>query len=305
MAQALERALAKSPGERFTSARAFREAFVDGPVASAPELGDYVASWCGQALAVFTHPTSGGSVEAHTASLGPEDDDAPLVPSGRRWWLLAAAAMGLVVLGGLGWWLLQPASVSDEAATSAVPDASAAELPSSVEGAAAPSEPGAVTERADAATLEVGPSPEEHRADLRGPSGTQEDEARIDSEAPPRRAELSRSPGKPTEGTPGHLRTVSRQRLAQPGGSSERRRADPSTAGPPVVAPVRLGYLTADARPWAAVLLDGREVERTPVSRFPIPAGRHQLVLRGPQGEVDARSIVVEEGQVVTVRAEF
>jgi len=83
------------------------------------------------------------------------------------------------------------------------------------------------------------------------------------------------------------------------------RSVEPAPQRPPAVEAVRVGYLTADARPWAAVLLDGHEVERTPLSRFPVPVGSHELVLRGPDGQREVRELHVTEGQVVTVQADF
>jgi len=83
------------------------------------------------------------------------------------------------------------------------------------------------------------------------------------------------------------------------------RTVEPAPQRPPAVEAVRVGYLTADARPWAAVLLDGHEVERTPLSRFPVPVGSHELVLRGPDGQREVRELHVNEGQVVTVQADF
>lgn len=42
------------------------------------------------------------------------------------------------------------------------------------------------------------------------------------------------------------------------------------------------GYLSADAVPWAKVFLDGKEIETTPLSRYPLPVGRHVLKFVNP-----------------------
>jgi eukaryotic-like serine/threonine-protein kinase len=61
----------------------------------------------------------------------------------------------------------------------------------------------------------------------------------------------------------------------------------------------RIGYLTADAVPWAWVYLNGRKLERTPFSRFPIPPGRHVLVFKNPQtGQSKSESVSIVDGKV-------
>ena len=67
---------------------------------------------------------------------------------------------------------------------------------------------------------------------------------------------------------------------------------------------MRVGYLSADAEPWATVLLDGRPLDRTPLSRFPVPIGKHTLVFRSADGLEETRPVSVEEGKVITVRLE-
>ena len=240
MAAALDRALEKASGDRFPSARTFREAFVDGPVATAPELGEYVASRCAQALAVFRASTGAPVAEVHTASLATEPSALP--PRRRRRWPWALAGLASAGVLAVGWLVEAPAGSLVEASA---PDA----------------------------TVDAAPPVDEEAAE----PAIDTTEERPDSTA---------DAGSPTP----------RRRVERPPRSSKRL---------PTPAPVRLGYLTADARPWAAVLLDGREIERTPLSRFPVPIGRHRLILRGPGGELDTHTIVVEEGRVVTVQASF
>lgn len=69
---------------------------------------------------------------------------------------------------------------------------------------------------------------------------------------------------------------------------------------------VRIGYLSADASPWASVIVDGKEIDQTPLSRYPLPVGTHQLVFRNPAlGKELRRSIRIEENRVKQVYAEF
>jgi serine/threonine-protein kinase len=68
---------------------------------------------------------------------------------------------------------------------------------------------------------------------------------------------------------------------------------------------VKVGYLTADASPWAEVLLSGRVIDRTPFVRYPLPVGKHTLVFRGPGGAVQERAVSVTAGKITAVRVDF
>ncbi|WP_342379859.1 serine/threonine protein kinase [Myxococcus stipitatus] len=71
-------------------------------------------------------------------------------------------------------------------------------------------------------------------------------------------------------------------------------------------APGAVGFLTVDARPWAVVSVDGREVDRTPLARYPLPPGRHLVVFHNPTlGLTEQRTVQVESGKVATVRVDF
>lgn len=74
---------------------------------------------------------------------------------------------------------------------------------------------------------------------------------------------------------------------------------------PAAPAAMRVGYLTADASPWAEVLLSGKVIDRTPFVRYPLPIGKHTLVFRGPAGEIRERSVSVAEGKTTAVRVDF
>jgi eukaryotic-like serine/threonine-protein kinase len=324
MVAALERALAKSPEQRFPSARAFRESFGDGPVATAPELGEYVVGRCGPALAVFGGRSAGGAVaqspggERRTESLVsgdiPPPGRGPLLGGLARWWgrggrgdtttaspegagpnrsepgssnasggrrralapwLLLA---GLVLAAG-GWWLVSSAVQTPVTATALSEEERRGDVAE-----ATPSVAAASTESSAPPGLQEGP------ALVRPAEGHEASQAT----EPATRTESAASGG--GSGSAGAVPPRPNEQTAS--------RPRPTKQLPPVV-PVRVGYLSADARPWARVLLDGKEIERTPLSRFPVPVGRHRLVFKGPSGQVDSRSIVVKEGEVVTVRADF
>jgi hypothetical protein len=71
-------------------------------------------------------------------------------------------------------------------------------------------------------------------------------------------------------------------------------------------APAGIGYLTVDARPWAVISVDGREVDRTPLARYPLPAGRHTIVFHNPVlGRTEQRTVRIEPGAVATLRVDF
>ena len=74
----------------------------------------------------------------------------------------------------------------------------------------------------------------------------------------------------------------------------------------PPVPSVAVGYLTADARPWAELFVDGKRVERTPLSRYPLPLGSHVLQFKNPELQREARrAITIVEGKTETVRVDF
>ncbi|MBS1152840.1 MAG: serine/threonine protein kinase [Myxococcaceae bacterium] len=85
MAKALERGLSKKPEDRFGSARQFREALVDGPVATAPELGELVQQLCGDQLRVF-HRLEGGSASPGVAAPRPAPVSPAVAPPPRSRW---------------------------------------------------------------------------------------------------------------------------------------------------------------------------------------------------------------------------
>ena len=51
--------------------------------------------------------------------------------------------------------------------------------------------------------------------------------------------------------------------------------------------------LSANARPWADVLIDGISVGQTPIANLAVPIGTHQVVFRHPQLGERRESVVV------------
>src|SRR5205823_2708692 len=79
----------------------------------------------------------------------------------------------------------------------------------------------------------------------------------------------------------------------------------PKPPAEPSPEPMRIGYLTADAVPWAKLVVDGKEVETTPVSRYPMKVGHYTLVFAGPDGREERRKVTIEEGKTASVRVDF
>lgn len=270
MSNALMKAHAKDAAQRFATAREFREALVDGPVASAPELAEFIKQHCAEDLRQSTpgRPSKGEGSLAVTPSnptpgttslpdVGPPvpspdavkatvKDLAPLaVRHARRRVAYAVGALALALTAAaFVFWPSAP----------------------EVEIAAPPreAEPPKVEPPVELAKVEAPPSKVEE----------------------PKPDEPKRAPFK-------YVRKDAKK--APP--DSAAHLTDP--------APLKVGYLTADAAPWARVLLDGKELDQTPLSRFPVPIGRHTVLFRTQDGRVEKRPVVVEEGKVVTLQVDF
>ncbi len=246
MAAALKKALAFQPHDRFSSAREFREAFVDGPSATAPELVDFVARFAppdedDSADAVVEGTRSILTVTPTQLEL-PSQQIAPPPPASRRGLGVLVTVLTLGAVGAVAAWALAtPAAVLPREVTPPPPVATTLEVP--------------------VAVVELAPPETE----------------------PP---------------------VVDEPALPAP---SPRLRPTPKKVTKPAVAnaALRVGYLSADAAPWAEVSLGGKVLDRTPFSKFPVPVGRHTVVFKGPKGETQQRVITVSEGEVTAVRVEF
>ncbi len=236
MAAALHRALARTPQERFANAREMREALCDGPVAAAPELGEYLKARCGKGLGAFKEATSGPG----TSSLPGQQQQGSITEPNRRalWPFAVAAGLGTLALSVGAWWSVQAEPVVVAPAAAVVVEA---------------------------------PAVEQAPVEVKAPDELPEE--------PPLTPTVSSTRGE---------------------GARSRKRAQP-----PPVAPVRVGFLTADAAPWADVFLDGKALDRTPLSRFPVPSGSHTLMFKSSDGRKIERPVTITEGQVAVVRVEF
>lgn len=245
MEAALTRAMARRPDQRFTDATSFRKAFVDGPVASAPDLAEH--------LALVTAPFRGKSAQEDSGD-GPgtksqvllvtHSVSAELTPVAQspRWPRAAGLFLGLVTAAGVGAGVWRAKLEPDP-----VVEGIKAVEPTS-------EEPAAVVEpRVTVAETVIEPGPE----------------------------------------------------LRQPVRPSVRPKVNRPPPAPPASTALRIGYLAADAVPWADVLINGARVDRTPFSKYPLPVGKHQVTFRAPDGRTQARSIAITEGATTSLRVEF
>jgi serine/threonine-protein kinase len=324
MEAALHRALARRPEDRFSDARALREAFVDGPVATAPELAAEVWRLC----------------RADILAANPEEREGPHTHS-----ILSTAPDG----GGRPQDLFS--ALFDEPSTRSLPATSEV----SVEGARleAPEEPD-TRSAALTATPTVSDSTRTLDPPGRSPRGLRAVSVALAAgvaalgaagawwmiSAPPDGAlrsegsldatnEEALAPGVDA-GPPAPATTTAAMDEPPQGDAGERNERDPDGARqveiePPAVTreratshrihkssrpaksrvEPRLGYLSADAVSWAEVSLGARVLDRTPFARFPLPVGRHVLTFIGPDGQRARRTVVISEGEVVAVRVEF
>lgn len=285
LAKGLARALSKDPAERFASAKAMREALLDGPVATAPELADLVQRWCGAELrarfgGVASGPELPGTLSVpRITPVRPNDGPVPQVedrhtaatvalPAQRRVWPFVALGVGLAVAVAAVVFALQPTQTPP--AQQPIVTRPPPPLPKPEPIAAPVVEPEPVEPLAVLTpTPEPALAPEPVKA---GTTRTKKQKTKT-----------------PVEKTP----TV----------ASVAPNVEASRPPPPVE--LKVGYLTADAAPWATVLLDGKVLDRTPLSRFPVPEGAHTLVFRAADGREKTRPIQVEAGKVTTERVEF
>lgn len=246
---ALQKAMARSPSERFPDAVSFRKALLDGPVASAPELADHVRL-VSAPFATRAHHQEEASQHTGTRSqvlrvTHSVSGDAPARaprPQRPRWPLAVGGLLTLVTIVSLG--------ISLSAHTSRPP---------------APPPPVEFVVQPPPVATAVEPNPDA-------------------------------TPPEPLTPTP------------EPAGPTSPPRPRPR---PPAIAPrpptpaMRIGYLAADAVPWADVLVDGAPVDRTPFSKYPLPVGRHAVTFRAPDGRTEVRTVAISEGATSSVRVEF
>jgi hypothetical protein len=80
-------------------------------------------------------------------------------------------------------------------------------------------------------------------------------------------------------------------------GFSEHRRIEISQGATARISIDARAPISANARPWADVLLDGRPIGQTPIANLSVTLGTHQLVFRHPDlGERQQTMVVTAKG---------
>lgn len=266
MVAALRHALERDPNARPPSARAFREEFVDGPMASGPELATWLKALSPsdpdllrtpaptKSLPAALSPAVGSAasaspVQAEDVALTTPLPRTPSPSPPKRPRRPMGALLGLVTAGTMAsLWLLAGRERGVDQQGLGTTTTSPALLPSSTDAAVAE-----VLAAADAGVELAAAAPIQ---DAGAPASAFSSTPRAASRSEPKR-------------------------------------------------PPRLGYISADAQPWADVLVQGQVLDRTPFARYPLPVGKHTLVFRGPNGETKQKLVNVTEGGVTTVRVEF
>ncbi len=273
MEAALLRALSRDPGDRFPDMTSFRRAFVDGPVAGAPELAAHVLEVNApfkDTLRRTASPISPGT-RSHVVHV--TRDSASVPSSGRRrrrlppWSLALGAGLATVAVSAFGWGAFHRRQSDDgriEAPAALAPREESLGVPSTLTGTN-PTPP-AVPPVADAPSDPVTERPEPR--------------------PPPT--------GEPARGGEG-----------RPEPALPRSKTKPARLDPPPTETRAVGYLTADAEPWADVLVDGVAIDCTPFSQFPLPVGPHVITFRAPDGQVVERQVTISDGASTTLKVDF
>ena len=240
MEAALMRAMARRPDQRFSDATTFRKAFLDGPIASAPDLAEHlklvVAPFRAELAKEDSSDGPGTKSQVLLVTHSVSADVTPLTAR-RKWPLALGLALGLIALAGVVAGLQRDGGLGEETVTT-----------------------------------EIKPTP-------LPPSPRPVPITDLVVEPPAPVVEPRRPVGAPSK--------------------------TKTTRPPPAPVALRIGYLAADAVPWADVLVDGARVDRTPFSKYPLPVGRHQVTFRAPDGRTELKSIAITEGATTSLRVEF
>lgn len=286
IAEALGRAMARDPEHRFQDARALREALVaSGPGAAPSELGAFVELRCGALLARFANggpPAAGPVTRTVPPAEGAEPDPRSVTApqrsrTARRWWPVALGVLGL----GLSALWLRAGATDDVDNPSSAPGTSAP-LAGATTGSKSTVQP-LLEASADAGVSRVAQT----EGNLAGDAVTAADRGTA-GQAQAVVANEVKTRDVPT-------RRIRRSAQAR---SERRAAAEPRS--------VEVGYVTLDATPWAWVERDGKVIDRTPISRYPLAAGQHVLVFRNDDlNKRVRRTVRVRAGQVQIVRVDL
>jgi serine/threonine-protein kinase len=266
MEAALQKALSRRPDARFADATAFRKAFIDGPVASGPDLADHLKLLALTLADAPVEPSGPGTRSQVLHISRSVSVDVTPEPARSLWPAWLAAGLGITTAAGLAVGGLRSTWEPYSPVVESVP---APRVPQPL-AALPPVEPKAVEPKA------VEPKP----------------------------VEALQVQPQPTEPPP--VAPVTPIAVVDPKGPRPRPRPAPPPP-PPVgsAAKLQVGYLAADAEPWADVLVDGARIDRTPFSRYPLPTGTHEVIFKAADGRSERRSVTIGDGVVTSLRVDF
>ncbi|MHB8873250.1 MAG: serine/threonine-protein kinase, partial [Myxococcaceae bacterium] len=273
---ALARATARIPGDRFPTARALLDALLDGEVAPPEELGRLVDSLCTFELEVFRRKTSEAitRVTVQTASMLPGGSRSKAREEGGT-----AAALAALRSPWRRWvWpvALVGLIVSGLAAWTLLPGPESPQLPVAV------------------------PVPGQKPLPVNPPAAVEKTVAGAPAAAPSSRIEAPPRRNRPPSGG------AAKKNPATAATGDPAKSPAASTTGPAAGAPAGPGFVSLDARPWADVFIDGRQIDRTPIARYPLPPGQYQIVFKNPERQREAtRLVTVESGRPTSVLVEL
>lgn len=306
MSAALARCLTATKEERFADLRSLREAFVDGPVATAPELAEWVR---GLTRGRPSNPSLAALPGTQSLQLTPSQPEpsvtAPTPPARRTWAVWAALAVAFVglLVGGRA---LTGVATHDEGGPATARPTTAPEPPARA-AVAPPGQPGAdspVPTQAESASATQGSPGEPVPGETEAPVEADHSQGAETPESAAQRVTREREGAPRGPSTPSTAARPGNRVDVAPGARAGTVRTK-GTRGFDSATPLVVGYLTADAEPWADVLINGRVLDRTPFARYPLKPGRYTLVFRGPNGRKELRPVSISAEAVTAVRVEL
>ncbi len=237
------------------------------------------------------------------AVLPPPEPPSSRAPPSPSWWAGLAAA-GVLVAATMGWFATDRPAPPQSAAVAPL------EPVPPLDGRTTPTDAG--TGQAGGRQAGAGPAPAE--APLEIPAEASAEGRKTPGPPKRRRADASGAPADgptlaPTRPAMDRARPRARGRKTGPASEPERSASlPPPTRAPPQPSPsdAQDGLLLIGTKRWADVIVDGRLLGRAPIqSRYPLPAGRHQLEARQPSCAPFVQTVEIRPQETTRVRVQL
>jgi serine/threonine protein kinase len=96
------------------------------------------------------------------------------------------------------------------------------------------------------------------------------------------------------------------EKVADPAPETKPPPRPPKAKSPPAAKPTRYGFLQVNSTPWTEVYIDERDVGFTPVVKYKLPVGEHEVRLINEGYQIDvAFEVVIEEDETYNVLKNF